>query len=350
MEINKKLLLIFVGCLTPSILFGAEKVGQTAFQSQKISKGVRGMAMGDAFVALTNDVTSVYWNPAGLMHISKDANQIAVSRINMPADISYHTLAYGRNAGFGAIGVNVDFLTTDKIVERTVDAPGGTGRTFSASEMTVGLSFAQSLIDNFSYGFTVKYLRNDFHDYKQQSFSFDLGLQYKTDFRGLILGIAVRNFGPDAKFDGTYTNYRPAQQGGSTKDEKFGTAAQPNDFKFALASSAKDLLGISLGEKDDILMSIQLESPSDRKERLTFGTEYNFQQMIFLRGGYKFNAGEENFALGFGLNYNLGGMTYTFDYAYLNFGSFDFASSGAGTADDSNLFTQPHRFSLMVGF
>ena len=45
------------------------KVGTTAAQFLKISSGGRGLAMGSANVALCSDLTSSFWNPAGLAHL-----------------------------------------------------------------------------------------------------------------------------------------------------------------------------------------------------------------------------------------------------------------------------------------
>ncbi|SVD09494.1 uncharacterized protein METZ01_LOCUS362348 [marine metagenome] len=45
------------------------KVGTTAAQFLKISSGGRGLAMGSANVALCADLSSSFWNPAGLAHL-----------------------------------------------------------------------------------------------------------------------------------------------------------------------------------------------------------------------------------------------------------------------------------------
>lgn len=342
MKYTKLLLSLGLITLSVTVALGANKIGQSSFQTLKISKGVRGTAMGDAYVALVNDVSSVYWNPAGLVKITQGQGQLLISRINMPADISYHTIAYGRNLGFGSIGMNVDFLKTDKMDVVTVD--GKTGETFTASEMIIGFSFAQAIIDNFSYGFTLKYLRDDFADKDQTAFSGDMGVRYRTDFRGLTLGIVVKNIGPDTKFDGSYTNQLTAQAGGkAVENTKFGDAPQPSTFQFALAATANEMFGMNF-EGQDIAFSVQLESPSDRPERVAFGAEYNFQQMLFLRSGYKFNAGEEGFTFGLGVNYQVGKLGYAFDYAYLQFGDFHTADNNDG------LLSQPHRFSLKLAF
>jgi hypothetical protein len=46
--------------------FAASKVGTTAAQFLKIGVGSRAVGMGGAFVAVADDITSLYWNPGGL--------------------------------------------------------------------------------------------------------------------------------------------------------------------------------------------------------------------------------------------------------------------------------------------
>ena len=65
----KKRFLYFMLFLVPSLLysqFGVSKVGTTAAQFLKIGVGARAIGMGGAFVAVADDATAIYWNPAGI--------------------------------------------------------------------------------------------------------------------------------------------------------------------------------------------------------------------------------------------------------------------------------------------
>ena len=44
-------------------------VGTAGAQFLKIGPGARVDSLGGAFSAIANDVTTIYWNPAGLIHI-----------------------------------------------------------------------------------------------------------------------------------------------------------------------------------------------------------------------------------------------------------------------------------------
>ena len=45
------------------------KTGTTAAQFLKIGADPRGTAMGNAYVAMNGDASSIFWNPAGLANV-----------------------------------------------------------------------------------------------------------------------------------------------------------------------------------------------------------------------------------------------------------------------------------------
>ena len=75
----KKLLLIFIAIISfvdgraqlfPTL--GQQRVGISTAEFLKIGVGSRATAMGETFIAISNDVTALYWNPAGLAQFDKD--------------------------------------------------------------------------------------------------------------------------------------------------------------------------------------------------------------------------------------------------------------------------------------
>ena len=53
-----------------SLLFGQYRFGTTAANFLEIGTSSRAVSMGEAFVSLSDDVNSAYWNPAGLAFVS----------------------------------------------------------------------------------------------------------------------------------------------------------------------------------------------------------------------------------------------------------------------------------------
>ena len=71
--------------------------------------GGRAAAMGNAYVALANDVTALYWNPAGITKIS--GTQFGLSYTNWILDINHSFFGIVRNLGeLGTIGVSFNYL------------------------------------------------------------------------------------------------------------------------------------------------------------------------------------------------------------------------------------------------
>jgi long-subunit fatty acid transport protein len=110
--------------------------------------------MGNAYVAIADDATAVYWNPAGIARLS--GQSITLNHTAWPADISFDQAAYVFNIKWipGMLGVNVRALTMSKDIVRTTYLPEGNGETFDAGEWTYGLSYARALTDKFSAGST----------------------------------------------------------------------------------------------------------------------------------------------------------------------------------------------------
>lgn len=63
---TKKALFVFVVTLASTImLFSQSKVGTTAAPFLGIAVGSRAIGLGGAFTAFSEDVSALYWNPAG---------------------------------------------------------------------------------------------------------------------------------------------------------------------------------------------------------------------------------------------------------------------------------------------
>ena len=66
---------------------GEQRVATSMLTFVKIGLGARAVAMGEAFVPVADDATTMYWNPAGLALL--EARHLHVSHTEWPADIDY---------------------------------------------------------------------------------------------------------------------------------------------------------------------------------------------------------------------------------------------------------------------
>jgi hypothetical protein len=76
-------------------------------------------------------------------------------------------------------------------------------------------------------------------------------------------------------------------------------------------------------ENSSLLLGVDALHPRDYTERVHVGLEYSYNEMVFLRGGYKTNYDEEGLTAGVGFNVKSGTMGVKVGYSYSEFGVFD---------------------------
>lgn len=322
----KKLIIIYIvlaGCV-----FGQSKVGSTAAPFLNIAVGPRAVAMGGAFIATANDVTSLYWNPAGASRA--EINSAFFSHSKWFADINYSWAGAMVNLGsVGAVGLSLGYLNYGDLEVTTLREPEGTGEFFTPSDMYMALTYAYNLTDRFSIGGSVKYINQKIWNSSASTVAFDLGTLFISDIYGLRIGATISNFGSDMKIDGKDLFVQK-----DVNNQVFGNndqiLAKLNTDEFPLPLTFKVGVAMDLVNSDMHKFTIGADAwhPTDNDESLNVGAEYVFHNLIALRGGYKslfLNNTEEGLTLGFGLNYDFAPNVGIFvDYAYQDFGVLDY--------------------------
>ena len=108
---------------------GEQRAGSASATFLKIGIGARATGLGESFVAVANDPSAIYWNPAGLASLQRQ--EISLSHLEWPAEIRFEHVSYVlpvRRLG-GSLGFQLGVLSTE-IDETTEFNPFGTGRTF----------------------------------------------------------------------------------------------------------------------------------------------------------------------------------------------------------------------------
>ncbi len=319
-------LILFVMVSAISFSYGQtlSKSGTTAAQFLKIGIGPRAIGMGSAFTASADDISSVYWNPAGLAN--NQGMEAMFSRTEWIADVGVDFAAFSTNlSGLGTIGAYAIVMQSiDGMFVRTVENPEGTGELFDAGSMAVGLSFSRFLTDNFSIGFSAKYIREYIWKESAAGFALDVGAMYKIDILNEFrLAASISNFGTKMQMDGRDI-LEIKQVGTQGTGNLINSKIELNDWELPLTfrvGVAADL--ISTGSAR-LTYAIDAVHPNDHTEYVNTGAEFAWNEIIFLRAGYKslFELDtEEGLSLGIGLNYRvIDALKVSFDYAYQDFG------------------------------
>ena len=188
------------------------------------------------------------------------------------------------------------------------------------------------MTDKINFGATGKIISERIGTMSANAFAFDIGLQYHTEF-GLDFGITMKNIGSDIKFDGTAIEFNSgipySNPNATTRKTKLdmGAAELPSSMNMGLAYKYR------LSEMGQINLFGLYSKNGFELDRMNFGGEFNFKNLLFLRGGYVANLYPEDWdwdkeyafglSYGFGLNLTMGGSKVLFDYAFRPMENFD---------------------------
>ena len=284
-------------------VLGAQRAGTATAEFLKIGVGARATSMGDAFVAVANDASALYWNPAGITQF--ETNEVEVSHTGWFVDIQHEFIGAVYHLSLDdAVGVSVTSLHMDDMQVTTEFAPQGTGNYFSFGDLAAGLTYSRKLTTQFSFGATVRYVEETMDVVKMRGVVIDFGTYYWTGLGTSRFSAVVTNFGNEMSPSGSITLY-----GGETVNQ-FQEFPPPTNFKFGFAfDPIKD-------ETNLLTTAIQLNHPNDNSENISLGAEYGWMKTLFLRGGYKFNVEDESFTVGGGLATTISGISFNIDYGY----------------------------------
>jgi long-subunit fatty acid transport protein len=302
-------------------VLGGQRAGISTAQFLKIGVGGRASALGESFVAIANDASALYWNPAGLTQFSD--NQVIFSHNNWVVDINHDFVgAVYHLDNENAFGVALTTLTMKDMPVTTEFQPFGTGEYFGYSDFGLAVTYARKMTEQFSFGGTVRYIEETIDKLKMRGVMIDLGTLYWTGLGTSRFAVTVSNFGNDIAPDGKVVLV------GKRENSSWQSFSPPTVFRIGFAFEPYQT------EEHTVTASIQLNHPNDNSENVGTGIEYNWKKILYLRGGYKFNVEEQNYSFGAGVNIPVSIANVNVDYAYSNF-------TRLGSA---------HRFSIILGF
>jgi len=343
MKIYKETIAVIIGlfiCFNLSPLQAQEpyRMGTTSANFLELGYGSAGIAMGDAYVSLARDISSIYWNPAGLGHMPKSEFQL----MHQPwvADINTSFVGFGYVApvlGTFAVGILYTGYGEEEVTSMLMQE--GTGEKFDGVDYSFSLSYGKRLVEWFSFGASVKYVSSRIWHETASAAAIDLGALVSTDFLswtgskndGLTIGMSISNYGSKMQYDGIDLK-RPIDE---EPDEDGNFAYVPARFEtqswelpliFRIGVSAHPILT----SRHRFTVAVDALHPNNNSEYLNFGGEYALTLpsygVLTLRSGYKgleMADSQYGWTYGFGLLFNyLNNNALKLDYAYRDIGIF----------------------------
>lgn len=256
----------------------------------KIPVGSKAMAMGGGFSALADGISGSFYNPAGLVQLSRP-------EISTMYNSWFKGMGHGF-IGFGfpitknnALGMNIIHLGINGLNgyedSETDTSPVSTGN-FNASDTVFTLTYAHILTRYIAFGLSAKGITQKIENNMTTGFAVDFGQLYKLPVQGLTLAVVVQNLGPEIKFIGKGDKL--------PKTLRFGTSYRfPNHLLTVTCDMAK---------------------PIDNKWKVNAGIEVKPKESLSLRAGFNSQVFEdfgEGITAGFGFKV----LPYHIDYAFV---------------------------------
>lgn len=337
----------------------------TAVPFLMITPDSRMGAMGDAGVAVPNDVNAIHWNAAKLAFMEKDGG-VSISYTpwlrQLVPDVSMSYLSiYGKVNDRSTIGGSLRFFSLGEI--QFTDNSGNSLGNYNPNEFAVDLAYAQKLSDNFSLGVAFRFIYSNLAGGFNQSQTpikagttgaGDITAYYrnKTKIEGYKvnygIGTALTNIGGKITYTSAqFENFIPINLRvggyGQIEIDKYNSIALALDFNKLLVPSnpeyQRDSAGrqvidpntgtplINLGKNPDVpvisgMFQSFYDAPGGLKEELkeiniSAGAEYWYDKQFAIRAGYFYEnpmKGNRKYAtFGLGLRYNV----FSLDAAYL---------------------------------
>ena len=324
------LVILTIGSSVPSgqvFAGGDERIGTAGAQELRIPVGSRGTALGGAALAAVSGADALYWNPAGLVRSNKAEVLLSHLRYIADMDLNYFAVS-SRISRSAALGLSVKILSIGEIIATTEESPDGTGEIFSPHFSVLGVTYSSQLTDRVFFGVTAKVMGEQILTERAWGMAIDLGFQYVPGFRGLRLGIALKQFGPNMRFDGPGLEHHirlpetDPQASNRTVRTRLASFELPTCIELGAAYET-----VREGRhKTTAVVTFRSNTMSENEYQA--GLEYTLGGLLSLRGGYVLSVEAQSTrsgfakqfifgpAFGFGLYLTAGRTEIGLDYAY----------------------------------
>ncbi|MFH1282863.1 MAG: PorV/PorQ family protein [bacterium] len=277
-----KMFLFFYFAVSAGVVYAG--VGTTGADFLNINVGGRASAFCGAYSAVSGDVYSTQYNPAGIAKI--EDREIALMHNEWMLDTRFEFLAVGIPLFDSGLGLSVKYFDMGEFAGR--NNFGQKIDDFTANDQSVNVSYGRLVGRRFSFGASVKYIKQTIASKSSSGFALDAGMNVELITDNLTLAVVAKNLGPKLSAYNTEKVELP-------QSYTVGIQAKPDSENFQLTTD----------------MTI----PKGGDAELSIGFERKVIDMLALRAGLEFGSHKEdsfNWCLGIGLHI----WDYSLDYSF----------------------------------
>ncbi|MCB0568126.1 MAG: PorV/PorQ family protein [Phaeodactylibacter sp.] len=268
---------------------GEAGAGQLLLNAFPVSAGLHSMN-----TSFTSGVEAMRINIAGLSRINKTEVSLGHAIYLQGTDIGLNALGVAQRVGdHGAFGISLSSIDFGDIEVTTEDQPEGTGTTYSPNFFNLALGYSHTFDNKVSVGVLFRGISESIKDITSFGFGIDAGVQYVTGPQdNFKFGISLRNIGSRMKYGGQgLSTSGPAPNNGGYN---LTYAQRPADFELPSTLDIGLSYDFLLGDVHRLTVLGNFTSNSFSRDQVGGGLEYSLKDMFMLRGGYRYELGNES--------------------------------------------------------
>jgi len=270
---------------------------RTGYEFLKNEVSARAAGIGGAFVAVKNDISSLFYNPAGIAFIKEKIG--SVTYFDHLIDFKGGTIIFGKPVDKKyVIGIGLNFIDYGNFEGR--DEFGNETGSFSANNIVLNVGTGINYSEIVKFGISGKIIYSKIAGYSSDAYSLDFGSLYYIPSQEITVGLSFQNLGFVRSGYIDYKDRLPFQ---------------------VRAGINKKMAHLPL------LISFETRYFNSGEYQFNLGGEFTFSDNFFGRIGYnsfgkdqKLVSGSDQLAglsLGFGITYR----KFIIDFAFASYGS-----------------------------
>ncbi|MBI5472083.1 MAG: type IX secretion system protein PorQ [Ignavibacteriae bacterium] len=178
-----------------ALVFGLSNLfaaNNTVYDFLRTDMSARAGALAGSYVTITNDVTSIFYNPAGLSTLEKPSGSLGFFKHLLDINSGYVTYSQPYE-DLGYFGVGVQYMNYGTFNE--TDDLGNVIGEFNASDLAVSLGYSNAIEENLFWGANAKFIYSSIAGHASTGLAADLGILYTVPESRITLGASLRNLG-----------------------------------------------------------------------------------------------------------------------------------------------------------